>query len=58
MYYTLGQRRGLGIWHCNHESGSWFVVNKDVNKNILYVAQGEENDYLFHIGLELKMLIG
>ena len=49
MYYTLGQRRGLGIGGiANHESGSWFVVNKDVNKNILYVAQGEENNYLFH----------
>lgn len=49
MYYTLGQRRGLGIGGIsNHESGSWFVVDKDVKTNTLYVAQGEENDYLFH----------
>ena len=49
MYYTLGQRRGLGIGGIsNHESGSWFVVDKDVKNKYIYVAQGEENDYLFH----------
>jgi tRNA-specific 2-thiouridylase len=48
MYYTLGQRKGLGIGGiANHETGSWFVVSKDIDKSILYVAQGDENDYLF-----------
>ena len=47
MYYTIGQRKGLGIGGLkNHDSGSWFVVGKDVVKNILYVAQGEENEFL------------
>lgn len=47
MYYTIGQRKGLGIGGLSgQKSGSWFVVNKDVKKNIVYVSQGEENDYL------------
>lgn len=47
MYYTIGQRKGLGIGGLkNHDSGSWFVVGKDVKENILYVVQGEESEYL------------
>jgi tRNA-specific 2-thiouridylase len=42
MYYTLGQRRGLGIGgQTNMDDSRWFVVDKDVSKNILYVEQGE-----------------
>lgn len=41
-YYTLGQRRGLGIGGREDGSGQrWFVVGKDVEKNILYVSEGE-----------------
>lgn len=48
MFYTIGQRKGLGIGGLKEFSGKkWFVVNKDVQKNILYVAQGDENNYLF-----------
>ena len=51
MYYTIGQRKGLGIGGLrNHEAGSWFVVKKDVERRILYVAQGDENHYLFSKG--------
>ncbi len=47
LYYTLGQRRSLGIGGIKGiPAKSWFVVAKDVKKNILYVSQGEENDYL------------
>ena len=47
LYYTLGQRKGLGIGGIKGlPSGSWFVVSKDVKNNILYVSQGDENDYL------------
>lgn len=47
LYYTLGQRKGLGIGGIKGiDPKSWFVVAKDVNKNILYVAQGDENEYL------------
>ncbi len=47
LYYTLGQRRGLGIGGIKDiPTGSWFVVSKDVKHNILYVSQGDENHYL------------
>ena len=47
LYYTLGQRKGLGIGGIKGiDAVSWFVVAKDVNKNILYVAQGDDNEYL------------
>ncbi len=51
MYYTLGQRRGLGVGgQKDGGSGRWFVVDKDVQKNILYVTQGED-DSLYSNGL-------
>ncbi len=46
MYYTLGQRRGLGIGG-NGEKGRWFVVKKDLDNNILYVEQGEDSPALY-----------
>ncbi|MCQ2814696.1 MAG: tRNA 2-thiouridine(34) synthase MnmA [Bacilli bacterium] len=48
MYYTIGQRKGLGIGGIHGEiAKGWFVVKKDIKKNIVYVASGSENDYLF-----------
>jgi len=38
MYYTLGQRRGLDIGG-RGTGGRWFVVEKDLENNILYVVQ-------------------
>jgi tRNA-specific 2-thiouridylase len=47
MYYTLGQRNGLGIGGRHGASGeAWFVVGKDVAANVLYIAQGGENRWL------------
>ncbi len=47
MYYTLGQRKGLGIGGRSDGNGeSWFVVEKDLEKNILYVTQGEGKELL------------
>lgn len=43
MYYTLGQRRGLDLGGRRGEEGRWFVVKKDVGKNILYVSHGDES---------------
>ncbi len=43
MYYTIGQRKGLDI---GGYSNKLFVVGKDLDKNILYVCEGEDNDYL------------
>ncbi len=48
MYYTIGQHRGLGIGGIvNQEAEGWFVVKKDVVKNIVYVVSGSENNALF-----------
>ena len=44
MYYTIGQRKGLGI---GGTRGPWFVVGKDVKKNILFVTNGNESDWLY-----------
>ena len=47
MYYTLGQRQGLGIGGRNDASGEpWYVVGKDVARNQLFVAQGNANHWL------------
>ena len=46
MYYTLGQRRGLGIGGCG-DGRSWFVIGKDLEKNRLLVAQGEDHPLLY-----------
>lgn len=43
MYYTIGQRKGLDIGGSKERM---FVVGKDLNKNILYICIGEDNDYL------------
>lgn len=43
LYYTIGQRKGLGI---GGNKGPWFVVGKDVHKNILYVSNGAESEWL------------
>ncbi|HLS66863.1 MAG TPA: tRNA 2-thiouridine(34) synthase MnmA [Pseudogracilibacillus sp.] len=48
MYYTIGQRHGLGIGGAGEP---WFVVGKNVKENILYVEQGETNIYLYSDGL-------
>jgi tRNA-specific 2-thiouridylase len=44
MYYTIGQRHGLGI---GGNGDPWFVVGKNLEKNILYVEQGFHNELLY-----------
>ena len=43
MYYTLGQRKGLGLGGMHGEDGRWFVVKKDLEHNVLYVSHGDES---------------
>lgn len=48
MYYTLGQRQGLGIGGSNKGDGQpWYVVDKNLDENILIVAQGHDHPALF-----------
>jgi tRNA-specific 2-thiouridylase len=57
MYYTFGQRQGLGIGGCHDSSGEpWFVVGKDLANNILIVAQGHDHPWLFSTTLEAGQL--
>ena len=47
MYYTLGQRSGLGIGGRRDAGGEpWYVVGKDVAANVLVVAQGNATQWL------------
>ncbi len=49
MFYTLGQRQGLGIGGIANNSGEpWYVVDKNMQHNILLVAQGHNHPRLFH----------
>ena len=44
MYYTIGQRQGLGIGGVSGASDEpWYVVNKDLENNQLIVAQGNHD---------------
>lgn len=44
MYYTIGQRHGLGIGGAGEP---WFVCGKDLERNVLYVCQGFDNEALY-----------
>ncbi len=51
MYYTIGQRRGLNV---GGTKDRLFVCKKDLDKNILYVAMGDENKYLMSYACEIE----
>ncbi|MFI4923443.1 MAG: tRNA methyl transferase PRC-barrel domain-containing protein, partial [Burkholderiales bacterium] len=44
MYYTLGQRQGLGI---GGKGEAWYVAAKDMARNVLVVVQGHDHPALF-----------
>ncbi|MEC1179834.1 tRNA 2-thiouridine(34) synthase MnmA [Metasolibacillus meyeri] len=48
MYYTLGQRHGLGI---GGDGEPWFVLGKDLTRNVLYVGQGFHHESLYSTAL-------
>ena len=58
MYYTIGQRHGLGI---GGGGEAWYVVAKDIARNILYVEQGEHHPALYSEALiagQLHWIVG
>jgi len=47
MYYTLGQRQGLGIGGREDASEEpWYVAGKDLDRNVLVVVQGHDHPLL------------
>jgi len=50
MYYTLGQRQGLGIGGSGNGE-PWFVAGKDLESNTLYVVQGDSHPSLYSVAL-------
>lgn len=52
MFYTLGQRQGLGIGGRQESSEQpWYVVDKNTTTNVLTVAQGNTHPMLYAQGL-------
>ena len=55
MYHTIGQRQGLGIGGLQGAGDEpWYVVDKDLSRNVLVVAQGSEHPRLFKQALALS----
>lgn len=53
MFYTLGQRQGLNIGGvAGAAEAPWFVVRKDLDRNVLVVVQGHDHPMLYHRALE------
>ncbi|WP_158701052.1 tRNA 2-thiouridine(34) synthase MnmA [Phytohalomonas tamaricis] len=48
MYYTLGQRQGLGIGGINgYPEEPWYVAGKDLERNVLIAVQGKHHPLLY-----------
>ena len=52
MYYTFGQREGLGIGGVKgYPDAPWYVAGKDLDRNVLVVVQGHEHPLLWSSGM-------
>lgn len=52
MYYTLGQRKGLGIGGKKDSiEAPWYVIKKDISRNTLIVAQQHDHPWIMSTGL-------
>ena len=52
-FYTLGQRKGIGLGGTREGSGEpWYVARKDMATNTLYVVQGHDHRWLMSSRLE------
>lgn len=48
-FYTLGQRKGIGMGGSKDGTGDpWFVAKKDIQTNTLYIVQGHEHPWLLN----------
>ncbi len=57
MYHTLGQRKGLLIGGMKeYGDDPWYVVDKDVDRNVLIVGQGADHPRLYSKGLIANQL--
>ena len=57
MFYTFGQRQGLGIGGSIDGNGdAWYVLGKDLENNVLHVGQGHDNPMLFRNQLTASQL--
>ncbi|WP_017446236.1 tRNA 2-thiouridine(34) synthase MnmA [Gayadomonas joobiniege] len=55
MYHTLGQRKGLGIGGLKDAGEApWYTVDKDLERNVLIVAQGSDHPRLFSTAMLVK----
>lgn len=53
-YYTLGQRKGMGL---GGEGDAWYVVGKDLKTNTVFVERGASHPALFSTSLKASSLI-
>jgi len=52
-FYTLGQRKGIGVGGTRDGSGEpWFVARKDMASNTLWIVQGHDHPWLLATELE------
>ncbi len=57
MYYTFGQRQGLGIGGVKDAPDEpWYVLDKDLDNNILIVGQGHDHPLMLHNSLIASQL--
>lgn len=57
MYYTLGQRKGIGIGGKKNTSDDpWFVLDKDLKRNVLVIGQGTNHPMLYKKQLTASQL--
>lgn len=56
-FYTLGQRKGIGMGGSKDGSGDpWFVAKKEMSTNTLYIVQGHEHPWLLNSTLQASQL--
>ena len=48
-FHTIGQRKGLGL-----SGGPWFVIKKDINRNIVYVSKGYDTEFQYSNTVNLQ----